>query len=139
MKLETIAVWLTTQTIAFTIRNPLEALAASAIISNPTTRGLTFQIGKHMAKQAIVDAAFYSRLIGTNVVAPAGRSAFAQVTAVATQPVVAIPAAAIAAAAVGAAVSSSTVVAINKESNTTGTPWGNWSPFGGMGFGSVVT
>jgi len=136
--IEDVAAWLVTQTIAFTIRNPLEALAGSAIISNPTTRGLTIQIGKHMAKQAIVDATFYSRLIGTNVVAPAAKRTFTQMAAVATTPAVQIPVAVITAVAVGAAVSSSTVVAINKESNTTGTAWGNWSPFGGMQLGTVV-
>ena len=138
MELSKISLWLTTQTIAFTIRNPLEALAATAIISNPTTRGLSIQIGKHMAKQAIVDITFYSRLIGTNVVAPAGRTAVTQIAATASSPIVAIPATAIVGAAIGAAVSSGTVSAINRESNTTGTPWGNWSPFGGMGFGTVV-
>lgn len=137
MKIEQIALWLTTQTIAFTVRNPLEALSATAIISNPTTRGLATQIGKHIAKQAIVDLTFYSRLIGTNVVLPAGRSALAQVATVAKTPAVAIPATAIAAAAVGAAVSSGTVVAINRETNNTGST-SMWSPFGGMGFGTVV-
>lgn len=137
MKIEQIALWLTTQTIAFTVRNPLEALSATAIISNPTTRGLATQIGKNIAKQAIVDLTFYSRLIGTNVVLPAGRSALAQVATVAKTPAVAIPATAIAAAAVGAAVSSGTVVAINRETNNTGST-SMWSPFGGMGFGTVV-
>ncbi len=138
MKLEQIALWLTTQTIAFTIRNPLEALAATAIISNPTTRGLSIQIGKHMAKQAIVDISFYSRLIGTNVVAPAGKRAVTQIAATASSPVVAIPATAIVGAAVGAAVHSGTVTTINRESNTTGTVWGNWSAFGGFQLGTVV-
>ena len=138
MKLEQIALWLTTQTIAFTIRNPLEALAATAIISNPTTRGLSIHIGKHMAKQAIVDISFYSRLIGTNVVAPAGKRAVTQIAATASTPAVAIPATAIVGAAVGAAVHSGTVTTINRESNTTGTVWGNWSAFGGFQLGTVV-
>ncbi len=138
MELSKISLWLTTQTIAFTIRNPLEALAATAIISNPTTRGLTMQIGKHMAKQAIVDITFYSRLIGTNVVAPAGRSAVTQIAATASSPIVAIPATAIVGAAIGAAVHSGTVTQINRESNTTGTVWGNWSAFGGFQLGTVV-
>lgn len=137
MILENTAKFLLTSTISYTIRNPLEALAATAIISNPTTRGLTIQIGKHIAKQAIVDLSFYSRLIGTNVVAPAGRRAIAQITATASTPVVAIPATALAAAAVGAAISSGTVVAINRETNNTGST-SIWSPFGGMGFGTVV-
>lgn len=137
MMLENTAKFLLTATVSYTIRNPLEALAATAIISNPTTRGLTIQIGKHIAKQAIVDLSFYSRLIGTNVVAPAGRRAVAQITATASTPAVAIPATALAAAAVGAAISSGTVVAINRETNNTGAS-SMWSPFGGMGFGTVV-
>ena len=56
--LEDSAKFLLTSTISYTIRNPLEALAATAIISNPTTRGLTIQIGKHIAKQALVDLSF---------------------------------------------------------------------------------
>ena len=135
--LEDSAKFLLTSTISYTIRNPLEALAATAIISNPTIRGLTIQIGKHIAKQALVDLSFYSRLIGTNVVQPAGRRAIAQITATASTPVVAIPATALAAAAVGAAISSGTVVAINRETNNTGGT-SMWSPFGGMGFGTVV-
>jgi|TARA_B100001094_G_scaffold79152_1_gene75450 hypothetical protein len=135
--LETTSKFLLTSAISYTIRNPLEALAATAIISNPTTRGLTIKIGQHIAKQAIVDLGFYSRLIGTNVVAPVGRRAIAQITATASTPVVAIPATALAAAAVGAAISSSTVVAINRETNNTGAS-SMWSPFGGMGFGTVV-
>ena len=135
--LEDSAKFLLTSTISYTIRNPLEALAATAIISNPTTRGLTIQIGKHIAKQALVDLSFYSRLIGTNVVQPAGRRAIAQITATASTPVVAIPATALAAAAVGAAISSGTVVAINRETNNTGGT-SMWSPFGGLGFGTVV-
>lgn len=137
MMLENTAKFLLTSTISYTIRNPLEALAATAIISNPTTRGLTIQIGKHIAKQALIDLSFYSRLIGTNVVQPAGRRAIAQITATASTPVVAIPATALAAAAVGAAISSGTVVAINRETNNTGST-SMWSPFGGMGFGTVV-
>ena len=138
MKLSQIALWLTTQTVAYTVRNPLEAIAATAIISNPTTRGLTMQIGKHMAKQAIVDISFYSTLIVSNTVAPVGKRAVAQIAATASSPVVAIPATAIVGAAIGAAVHSGTVTTINRESNTSGTVWGNWSAFGGFQLGTVV-
>jgi len=138
MKLSQIALWLTTQTVAYTVRNPLEAIAATAIISNPTTRGLTMQIARHMAKQAIVDISFYSTLIVSNTVAPAGKRAVAQIAATASSPVVAIPATAIVGAAIGAAVHSGTVTTINRESNTSGTVWGNWSAFGGFQLGTVV-
>ena len=133
------AKFLITATISYTVRNPLEALAGTAIISNSTTRGLVLQIAKHQAGQMARDLTFYSRLIGTNVVAPAGRRAIAQVTATATTPIVAIPATAIAVAAVGAAVSAGTTVWINDTHNIpSSSPVANWSPFGGMGFGTVV-
>lgn len=138
-KVERLGKFLLTQTVAWTIRNPLEALATSAIISNPTTRGLVIQIAKHQAGQVLRDISFYSRLVGTNAVAPAGRTAIAQIKTVATTPAVAIPATAVAAAAVGAAISSATVVNINRESNvSSSSPFSNWSPFGGFGFGTVV-
>tara|TARA_Y100000310_G_C20532956_1_gene739441 strand:- start:161 stop:586 length:426 start_codon:yes stop_codon:yes gene_type:complete len=132
--------FLVTQTIAWTVRNPLEALATSAIISNPTTRGLVIQIAKHQAGQIVRDVSFYGRLVSTNVLAPAARQTIRQVTTVAKTPAVAIPAAAITAAAVGATISSVTVTNINRESNiSSSSPLAMWSPFGGMGFGSVVT
>jgi|TARA_R110002096_G_scaffold370720_2_gene564163 hypothetical protein len=138
--IEDTAKFLLTASISFTVRNPLEALAGTAIISNPTTRGLVIQIAKHQAGQMFRDLTFYSRLIGTNVVAPAGRRAIAQVTATATTPIVAIPATAIVGAAVGAAVSAGTTVWINDMHNVpSSSPIAHWSPFGGMGFGSVVT
>lgn len=138
--LQKTAKFLLTATISFTVRNPLEALAGTAILSNPTTRGLVLQIAKHQAGQMIRDVTFYSRLLGTNVVAPAGRRAVAQIAVTATSPVVAIPATAIAVAAVGAAVSAGTTVWINDTHNIpSSSPIAHWSPFGGMGFGSVVT
>jgi hypothetical protein len=122
----------------WTTRNPLEALAGTAIISNPTTRKLTFRIAGHIVSQNLRDLQFFSKLIYTDLVAPAGRAAIPQIKRAATTPAVAIPAATLAAAAVGAAISSATVVQINKEHNTSGTVWGNWSPFGGFQLGTVV-
>jgi len=132
------AKFLLTQSLMWTTRNPLEALAGTAIISNPATRKLTFQIAGHIIKQNLRDVQFFSRLIYTDLVAPAGRASIPQIKKAATTPAVAIPATALAAAAVGAAISSATVTSINKEHNISGTVWGNWSPFGGFGFGTVV-
>jgi hypothetical protein len=132
------AKFLLTQSLYWASRNPLEAIAGTAIISNPTTRSLTFKIGGHLIKQNLRDLQFFSRLIYTELVAPAGRAAIPQIKRAATTPAVAIPATALAAAAVGAAISSATVVEINKQHNTSGTVWGNWSPFGGFQLGTVV-
>jgi hypothetical protein len=132
------AKFLLTQSLMWTTRNPLEALAGTAIISNPTTRKLTFRIAGHIVSQNLRDLQFFSKLIYTDLVAPAGRAAIPQIKRAATTPAVAIPAATLAAAAVGAAISSATVTTINKEHNTSGTVWGNWSPFGGFQLGTVV-
>ena len=45
------AKFLLTQSLYWASRNPLEAIAGTAIISNPTTRSLTFKIGGHLIKQ----------------------------------------------------------------------------------------
>jgi len=128
-----------TTTISFTVRNPLESLAATAIISNPTTRGLAIQIGGHLLKQNLRDAQFFSRLIYTNLAAPAARSTISSMKGALTTPLVTIPAAAIGAAAVGATISAGTVTTINRESNiSSSSPFSNWSPFGGFGLGTVV-
>ena len=132
------AKFLLTQSLYWASRNPLEAIAGTAIISNPTTRSLTFKIGGHLIKQNLRDLQFFSRLIYTELVAPAGRAAIPQIKRAATTPAVAIPATALAAAAVGAAISAGTVSMINKESNTKGTGFDIWSPFGGFQLGTVV-
>lgn len=132
------AKFLLTQSLMWSTRNPLEALAGTAIISNPTTRKLTFRIAGHIVSQNLRDLQFFSKLIYTDLVAPAGRAAIPQIKRAATTPAVAIPAVTLAAAAVGAAISSATVTTINKEHNTSGTVWGNWSPFGGFQLGTVV-
>lgn len=137
--LENTSKFLLTSAVSFTVRNPLEALAGTAIISNPTTRSLSIQIGKHIAKQALVDLTFYSRLIGTNIVAPAGKRAVAQIATTASTPIVAIPATALTAAAVGAAISAGTVTKINETHNiSSSSPFAMWSPFGGFGSMTVV-
>lgn len=128
-----------TQTTAWTVRNPLEALATSAIIANPSTRGLVFKIAKFHAMEAVRQVGFYGRLISTDLVAPASKRAISQISVTASTPYVALPIAAITGAAVGAAISTATVVNINRESNiSSSSAFANWSPFGGFGFGTVV-
>jgi len=134
-----LAKFLVTQTIAFTVRNPLQALAISVTISNPTARSLVFGIAKIEAIELATKVQKYSKLITTNVLTPASKATMNQIKTVAKTPAVSIPAAAITAAAVGAAISSATVVNINRESNiSSSSPFSNWSPFGGFGFGTVV-
>lgn len=132
------AKFLLTQSLYWASRNPMEAIAGTAIISNPATRKFTFKIAGHLISQNLRDLQFFSRLIYTDLVAPAGRATIPQIKRAATTPAVAIPATAFAAAAVGAAISSATVTKINQEHNASGTVWGNWSPFGGFQLGTVV-
>lgn len=131
--------FLITQSLAWTARNPLEALGATAIISNPTTRSLTLKIAGHILSQQARDIRFFSKLIYADVVAPAGARFLPAARAAATSPAVVVPAAVLTTVAVGAAISANTVVEINRSHNIpSSSPISNWSPFGGMGFGTVV-
>jgi hypothetical protein len=71
------AYWLAKQAmiqgLAFTSRNPAEALSIAVIAANPRLRGVAVKIGVHAGKQAIVDLAFYSRLVTTDIILPAAR------------------------------------------------------------------
>lgn len=71
------AYWLAKQAmiqgLAFTSRNPAEALSIAVIAANPRLRGVAVKIGVHAGKQALVDLAFYSRLVATDIVLPAAR------------------------------------------------------------------
>lgn len=138
LTIKDVAKFTLTQSLFWASRNPLEAIATTAIISNPTTRKILFQIVKIETLEMGRKLTSYSKLIYVELVAPAGRTAVPQIKRAATTPAVAIPAATLAAAAVGAAISSATVVEINKQHNTSGTVWGNWSPFGGFQLGTVV-
>jgi len=126
-----------TQTLAYTARNPLEALGATVAISNPRARGIIFEVAVYLGKEQLRQYQFLSRLIYTRAIAPGFQATKTRAITAATTPVVAIPATALAAAAVGAAISAGTVVMINRETNNSG--WTSmWSPFGGVGFGTVV-
>ena len=137
--LQDAAKFVLTQSLMWASRNPMEAIAGSAIISNPATRRLTFKIAGHIITQNLRDLQFFSRLIYTDLVAPAGRATIPRIKSAATTPAVAIPASALAAAAVGAAISSATVTEINRTHNIgSSSPFSNWSPFGGFQLGTVV-
>tara|TARA_Y100001938_G_C8087476_1_gene432929 strand:- start:1037 stop:1525 length:489 start_codon:yes stop_codon:yes gene_type:complete len=142
------------QALDYAATNPAEAIgytaAATASITNPTIRAIFVDIGKHIARQALKDGVFYSRLIVTRVIMPVARSSAGAVgragaaagragLAAAQTPAVAIPATAVAVAVVGGAISSATVVAINREHNIpSSSPQAMWSPFGGFQLGTVV-
>lgn len=137
--LEDVSKFLLTQSLAWASRNPLQALAGTAIISNPTTRSVTFKIAGHIISQNLRDLNFFSRLIYTDIVAPAGRTVIPQMKQAVKSPAVAIPAATLAAAAVGAAISSETVTKINETHNIgSSSPFSNWSPFGGFQLGTAL-
>jgi hypothetical protein len=59
--------------LAYTAREPFRALSITYIMANPRLRGVVVKAGIHMGKQALVDLAFYSRLIVTDIVLPAAR------------------------------------------------------------------
>ena len=133
------AKFLVTNSIAWAARNPLEAIAGSAIISNPTTRGVTLKIGAHILSQQARDIRFFSKLIYADILAPSASRYLPTARAAATSPAVLVPAAVLATVAVGAAISSSTVTSINKSHNVpSSSPLGHWSPFGGFQLGTVV-
>lgn len=133
-----VAKWLLTQSAAQVITNPLQSLAGVAILSNPTTRSVSLKIARYFISNQIRDIRFVSSLVYGDVLAPAAAGARARIAVAATTPAIALPAAAIAGAAVGAAISAGTVSMINKESNTKGTGFDIWSPFGGFQLGTVV-
>lgn len=126
-----------TQGLAWSARNPLEALGATAALSNPSTRSIIFKVAVYLGKEQLRQYQFLSKLIYTEAIRPGFQATKGRVITAATTPAIAIPATALAAAAVGAAISSGTVVMINRETNNTGST-SIWSPFGGMGFGTVV-
>lgn len=61
------------QGLAYTSREPFRALSITYIMANPRLRGVVVKAGIHTGKQALVDLAFYSRLIVTDIVLPAAR------------------------------------------------------------------
>jgi len=135
--LESVARYAITQSMGLVIANPFKALGAGIALSNPYTRGIVFDIAIYFAKNQARDVRFVSTTLFNRVAIPAASASRAAAIRFATTPVTAIPAAAVGAAAVGAAISTGTVVAINRETNNSG-PTSIWSPFGGMGFGTVV-
>lgn len=61
--------------ISYTVRNPLEAMALVAVLSNPTLRATAFQIIGMTAKGAVRDSLAAMQIINRNLVAPAAKRA----------------------------------------------------------------
>lgn len=56
--------------LSWTARNPAEALAAMAVIANPTMRGVLLKILRHQLGQMAVDLRFYARLTASDLIVP---------------------------------------------------------------------
>ena len=142
------------QTLTWAAANPDRAIAytmaGTAAISKPTARSVLLKIAGHIARQALKDATFYSRLVVTDVIAPLARStasvgkraavsAGRGALAAAQTPAVAIPVVAVVGAVAGGALSASITTGINRQSNVSPSdPRSMWSPFGGFQLGTVV-
>lgn len=66
---EDVAKFALTQSLAYTIKNPVEALAATAIVSNPTTRRIGLKIAAYLIKEQIKQTVFIAKLIYTETLA----------------------------------------------------------------------
>lgn len=75
--------------ISYTIRNPAEALAIVAVLSNPTLRKTALQLAAMGAKGTIRDAAAAGRIIGRNLVAPTVKAARSRIWVLVRNPAVA--------------------------------------------------
>ena len=135
------------QTLTWAAANPDRAIAytmaGTAAISNPTARSVLVKIAGHIARQAMKDAGFYSRLVLTDVIAPLARSTAGATKRAAistiTTPAVAIPVVAVSGAVAGGSLSAAITTGINRQSNISPSdPRSMWSPFGGMQLGTVV-
>lgn len=135
------------QTVAWAAENPARAMlytaGGTAAMTNPTARGIVLKVAGHLAREAARNAAFYSRLAATDILAPAARAAATTTkraaVGAATTPAVAIPLVAVTAATAGGVASAAITTGINRQHNVpSSSPVSMWSPFGGMQLGTVV-
>ena len=130
--------------LTWTARNPAEALAAAAILSNPSLRGVFLKILKHQAIQWTRDLRFYGRVIASDLVTPIFTYARAQARGALRHP------ASWGAAAVlsGAVITAANQQLINNNAaavNPRLEPGGEdslarmWSPFGGFQLGTAIS
>ena len=141
--------------VSWTARNPGEAIAATAVLANPTLRGVALKMLRHQLGQMAVDLRFYGRLAATDLVGPTMSAFRRYATRGLTHP------ATIGGAAVltGAAICAANVQMVNDNAaalNPALQPGGGqtqtgaffdlfrsdlpryWTPFGGYGSMSVV-
>lgn len=141
--------------VSWTARNPGEAIAITAILANPTLRGVALKMLRHQLGQMAVDLRFYGRLAATDLAGPMFKTFRTYATRGLTHP------ATIGSAAVltGAGICAANVQMINNNamaSNPALEPGGGqtqrtaffdlfrsdlprfWSPYGGYGSMTVV-
>ena len=149
--------------LSWTARNPAEAIAATAVISNPTMRGVLLKMLRHQLGQMAVDIRFYSRLATTDLIMPWLTRARSMAVRGALHPVTIGGAAIIC----GAAITTANQQMINNNGAalnpalrpggiTRGSPGGQtqatatmdltrsdlprfWTPFGGLQFGTAIS
>jgi hypothetical protein len=61
--------------LSYTVKNPAQAVAIVAVLSNPTLRRTALQMAVMMGKGAVRDTAGALRILNRNLAAPAARSA----------------------------------------------------------------
>lgn len=130
--------------LTWTARNPAEALAAAAILSNPTLRGVFLQIVKHQTVQWARDLRFYGGLIGRQIIAPTMLKARAAMWRAAQHPATWGAAAVLAGAAITTAnqqMINNNAAAINPRVAADGedSTARMWSPFGGFQLGTAIS
>ena len=141
--------------LSYTVRNPAQAIAIVAVLSNPTLRATALELAVMMGKGAVRDTAGAMRILNSRLIAPTGRAAGARGLAILSSP---------AFAASAFVIGSSALSTFNQQSINANAMAMNpalaphltagmsdaelrreamdmaplmWSPFGGMGFGTA--
>jgi hypothetical protein len=149
--------------LSWTARNPAEALAAMAVIANPTMRGVLLKVLRHQLGQLAVDLRFYARLTASDLAVPFFTRARTILAATVRHPITIGTAAVIC----GATLTTANQQMINNNGAalnpalrpggiTRGSPGGQtqataeldltrsdlprfWTPFGGLQFGTAIS
>ena len=128
--------------LTWTARNPAEALAAAAILSNPRLRGVFLKIVKHQTIQWARDLRFYGRIIASDLVAPTMARARGYLYAAARHPATWASAAILSGAAMTAAnqqLINNNAAALNPRLDDQDSTARMWSPFGGFQLGTAIS
>jgi hypothetical protein len=141
--------------ISYTVRNPAEAVAIVAVLSNPTLRGTALELALMMGKGAVRDWGSAAKILNNRLVKPSARSAGRTGLVVLRHPAFQSMAFVLGASALSTHSQqqvNSNAIAMNPSlapALTVGMTDAElrreaidsaplmWSPFGGMGFGTV--